>query len=91
MPYHVYIIQSLHDASYYKGYSENPFTRLEQHNNGESKYTSYKKPWKLVFMQSYKTKREALTREKALKKYSHAQVRQLIDSDINELDAGSVG
>jgi putative endonuclease len=44
----VYIIQSLIDHSYYKGYSSNPYDRLEQHNNKLSTYTSTKCPWRLV-------------------------------------------
>ena len=91
MPYSVYIIKSLKDASYYKGYSENPLFRLAQHNAGESKYTSSKTPWQLVFIQSYHTKREALMREKVLKKYSHAQIAQLLASSLNEIGKWTVG
>jgi putative endonuclease len=86
MPYYVYILQSLKDGSYYKGYSENPFVRLQQHNAGESRYTSFKTPWKLVFIQSYDSKSAALIREKVLKKYSHSQIQQLLLSKLNELD-----
>ncbi len=85
MPYYVYIIQSGKDASYYKGYSEHPFLRLQQHNNKESHYTSDKVPWHLIFIQSFFTKREALIRERVLKKYSHNQIEKLIVSNLNEL------
>jgi putative endonuclease len=44
MPFYVYIIQSKKDNSFYKGFSENPYQRLDQHNNGESHYTSSKIP-----------------------------------------------
>jgi putative endonuclease len=91
MPYYVYIIQSLQDASYYKGYSEQPLLRLQQHNNRESTYTASKIPWTLVFIQSYPTKREALIREKGLKKYSRLQLQQLISSHLNEWKQGFAG
>lgn len=71
MPCYVYIIQSQVDNSYYKGFTENLATRLLQHNNGDSQYTSAKLPWKLVYVEELPTKREALIREKVLKKYSH--------------------
>ena len=60
MKFFVYIIQSLVDNSYYKGFSLDPYSRLDQHNLGESNYTSNKVPWKLVCLLSFDTKREAL-------------------------------
>ncbi len=81
----VYIIYTEKHDKYYRGYSINPFRRLEQHNNGESKYTSNYAPWRLVYIQSYESKAEALKREKALKKYSKYQLKDLIRSTLNEL------
>jgi len=78
MAYYVYIIQSLIDGSYYKGFSEQPAIRLLQHNNGESSYTSAKMPWQLVYVEECLSKRDALIRERVLKKYSHAQIRKLV-------------
>jgi putative endonuclease len=74
MPFYVYIIQSGKDQSFYKGFSEQPLIRLLQHNNGECNYTSLKLPWRLIYVEELLTKKEALIREKALKKYSHAQI-----------------
>ena len=81
--WYVYIIKSQVDGSYYKGFSENPSTRLEQHNNKESTYTSAKVPWELMYIEELFSKREALIREKALKKYSHEQILRLIASAKN--------
>lgn len=67
MKFYVYIIQSSLDNSYYKGFSLDPYSRLEQHNLGESSYTSNKIPWKLVCILSFDTKKEALVKEKKLK------------------------
>ncbi|HQS04829.1 MAG: hypothetical protein B7X86_03925 [Sphingobacteriales bacterium 17-39-43] len=83
MAYYVYILKSLSDQSYYKGFTENPIIRLEQHNNAESKYTSSKIPWKLVYLECFEQKKDALIREKRLKKYSHQQIEQLISSGKN--------
>ena len=85
MRYCVYIIRSSIDKSYYRGFSENPLLRLQQHNNGESKYTSGKMPWQLVFIQSFNVKSDALKREQALKKYDLSRLERLIASPLNEL------
>ena len=85
MAFYVYIIQSQVDKSYYKGFSENPPKRLLQHNNGDCIYTSRKTPWALVFVEELSTKREALIREKVLKKYAHSQVQKLILTEKNIL------
>ncbi|MES2680628.1 MAG: GIY-YIG nuclease family protein [Bacteroidota bacterium] len=84
MPFYVYIIQSRKDNSYYKGFTEDYFERLIQHNDGLSTYTSRKTPWNLVYLELYDLKREALVREKKLKKYSHDQIQNLILSPGNK-------
>ena len=86
MTFYVYILQSLSDFSFYRGYTEDPIVRLQRHNNGESEYTSRKVPWKLVHLEYYASKREALIREKSLKKYSQRQIAELIASTRNRLD-----
>jgi putative endonuclease len=83
--FYVYIIKSTQDGTYYKGFSENPPERLRQHNEGLSRYTSQKKPWCLVFIQAFPTKKEALIREKKLKKFNHKSIDVLIHSALNQL------
>jgi len=83
MSYFVYIIQSDRDSSYYKGFSEIPVARLSQHNSGERSFTSAKTPWRLVHVEEQPSKKDALIREKALKKYSHTQILRLIESSKN--------
>ncbi len=67
MKFHVYILQSDADSSYYIGHTSNLESRLESHNKGESCYTSKKMPWKLVYCETYPTKSEAMRRERFLK------------------------
>ena len=86
MSYFVYIIKSEVDGTYYKGFSEDPQQRILQHNNGDSKYTSLKIPWQLIYVEELPTKRDALIREKVLKKYSHRQIDQLIVFGKNLVD-----
>ena len=85
MSFYVYIIQSELDSSFYKGFSENPLQRLEQHNNGESHYTSLKRPWKLVYIEELSDKRSALIRERNLKKATIQRLSEIIKSNKNIL------
>ena len=85
MPFFVYILQSEVDHSFYKGFTENPNERLLQHNNGESSYTSSKIPWKMVYLEELSSKREALIREKYLKKLERSRIELLIDCPKNKL------
>jgi len=62
--YYVYILESLSNGDYYKGSTENYLKRFEEHNRGESQYTRSQCPWKLIFVQVFTTKTEALKREK---------------------------
>jgi len=68
MSYFTYILQSEIDQSFYIGYTANIQKRLEDHNNGKSKYTKRKIPWKLVYLETFELKREAIIREKELKR-----------------------
>jgi len=67
MPFHVYIIQSDVDSSLYVGHTINIDDRLLRHNQGRSKYTKPKRPWKLVFFELFDTRALAMQRERELK------------------------
>ncbi len=84
--YYVYIIYSIKYDKYYKGFSENPKKRLETHNDGKSRYTKLFIPWKLVYVEEFTDKRQALKREKGLKKYSKSQILELLSSQKNILE-----
>jgi len=81
MVYFVYILQSDLDDSYYIGYTSDLERRLIDHNDGRSRYTSKKVPWKLVYTESYNSKSEALKRERFLKKQRNREFyRKLIET-----------
>ena len=65
--YYVYIIQSKKDSSFYIGFTGNLQRRLEEHNQGKSRYTRTKLPWALVYSEKFDSKSEALKRERFLK------------------------
>ena len=78
MPFYVYIIQSQVDESFYKGFSEDPCKRLIQHNQGETFSTQRLVPWKLVYVESLQSKKEALVRERNLKKATRERIMALL-------------
>ena len=67
------------DFSFYVGQSNDLDYRVSKHNNGFSKYTSSKTPWRLVYFEMFETRKEALQREKEIKRMkSNKYILQLI-------------
>jgi putative endonuclease len=66
--YKVYVIYSKKAGKYYTGQTEDLKRRLNEHNEGtHGKYTKNKGPWELLYFEEFKTREEALRREKYLK------------------------
>ena len=84
--YYVYMLESFLDGDLYKGSTENYLKRLDEHNNGNSQFTRSKRPWKLVFVQEFHTKAEALIQEKKLKRCNKKYLFWLIAQPINMLN-----
>jgi putative endonuclease len=74
----VYILECS-DGTYYTGYTNEISQRLRKHEEGKgAKYTRGRGPLKLVFMQSFQTKQEAMRMEFAVKKLSRAEKERII-------------
>jgi len=84
--YYVYIIESEQSGIFYKGSTSNYINRLAQHNEDINAYTKGKGPWKLVFVQQFETKTEALLKEKKLKRCNKEYLRWLINQPENILN-----
>ncbi|MFX1487407.1 MAG: GIY-YIG nuclease family protein [Promethearchaeota archaeon] len=67
MPFYIYIIQSEKDGSYYIGSTRDLHDRLERHNQGRSKYTKPKLPWKLIYHEKHTDRSTAMKKEKEIK------------------------
>ena len=81
--YFAYIIQSEVDGTFYKGFTTDIIARLKRHNEGRSRYTSRKIPWKLVYLEKCESKTAGLVRENQLKKYNPKYILWLIKQPIN--------
>ncbi len=63
LPYYVYILFSQKDHLLYIGYSSNLEKRINDHNNGSTKSTAFRRPLQLIFCEGYLYKEDALKRE----------------------------
>ena len=67
MEYFVYVLESEKDGRLYKGQTNDIEKRVKEHNFGKTKSTKGYSPWKLVYFEKYKTREEAVLREKYFK------------------------
>ncbi len=67
MSYYVYILRSQKSGKTYVGQTSNLEQRLQAHNTGMSPYTKGRGPWEIVFFEEFKTRSEAMQREKYFK------------------------
>ena len=65
--YQVYVLQN-RERRFYIGLSEDVQARLEQHNQGTSKWTRSRGPWNVVWTSSQMTLSEARKLENLLKR-----------------------
>ena len=76
--HHVYIVRCA-DGSLYTGYARDPARRVAIHNSGRgARYTSGRRPVRLVYLESFRTIGEALKREYQLKRWPRRKKQALI-------------
>jgi putative endonuclease len=76
--YYVYILFSQRLDIFYKGITQYPEKRLFEHNNDLSRFTAGKGPWDLVYLEERSSKKDALLREKVVKKLNRRSIQLLI-------------
>ncbi len=77
--YHYVYMLRCTDNTLYSGYTTNPQKREEVHNLGKgAKYTRIRLPVKMVYLERYEDKSDALKREYALKQLTKKQKEELI-------------
>lgn len=81
MAFYVYILQCL-DGSFYTGYTKDVEARTKQHQTGKgARYTKAHRPQRLAYVEEYDCRGVAMKREREIKKLSHRQKQDLIDSN----------
>ena len=80
MHYYVYIIQCKGN-SFYTGYTKNVNSRFRLHKKGKAaRYTKMHPPKKLIHVEEFNSRAEAMRREKRIKKLTHLQKLKLAHS-----------
>jgi putative endonuclease len=80
MSCYCYILQCS-DGTFYTGWTTDPERRVAQHNKGiGAKYTSIRRPVKLVYLEPHPNRTEAMKRELEIKKMKREQKSRLIES-----------
>ena len=84
-PFYTYILQCA-DNSYYVGHTDNIDARISAHEMGTMPcYTTTRLPVKVVFIQDFATRGEAIAMERRVKGWSRKKKEALIKEDWNEL------
>ncbi|MHA1738848.1 MAG: GIY-YIG nuclease family protein [Candidatus Heimdallarchaeota archaeon] len=81
MKYFVYMVTCA-DGTLYTGYTSNISQRINQHNSAKSgaKYTRKRRPVKLSYYEILSSQRDAMRREREIKKLTRNQKLNLICS-----------
>ena len=84
--FYVYVLKSNKDDKLYIGYTNNLRRRVSEHNNGKNFSTKNRGTFSLVYYESYKSQKDATTREKQLKKFksSYGQLKKRILNSLHE-------
>jgi putative endonuclease len=84
MTCYCYILECA-DGTFYTGWTTDPERRVSQHNKGVgAKYTSARRPVKLVYLEAQPTRREAMKREIVIKKMRRVGKKMLIENKVNK-------
>lgn len=77
--YYAYILRSLKDDNFYTGYTSNLKRRLARHNGGWVRSTKARRPFELIYWEQFKTRSDAMKRERKLKSLKRAEKLKLIE------------
>ena len=76
--YYAYLLRSLKDGKFYAGHTADLRKRLARHDRGLVRSTKGRRPFKLVYWEAFKTRGEAMGRERELKSLRRAGKLKLI-------------
>lgn len=65
--FYVYVLRSIKDEKLYSGYTADLKSRFNYHNEGKVEATKHRRPFKLIYYESYLHQQDATTREKFFK------------------------
>ncbi len=81
--YYVYVLLSLKDGKFYTGYTENLDRRIEEHTNGVTASTKFRRPFELIYYEASRNRSDALHRERYLKTtYGKRYINSRLKNDL---------
>ena len=90
--YHIYIFRSDKDRKLYTGYTTDIQQRIIDHNRGHVPSTKNRRPLKLVFLESYANKDDAVRRETYLKTSAGKKaIKFMLRTTLAENSSGILG
>jgi putative endonuclease len=82
--YYVYILQSEKDLNFYIGCTNNLKLRFRQHNEGKTRSTKSRVPFKLIYYEALLDKHDAFSREQWLKTgWGNRQIKIILKNYLN--------
>ena len=73
--YYVYVLKSEKTDKLYIGFTKDITMRIKQHNLQESRATKAFTPYNLIYFEGYRSKADAMKREKNIKYFGQAYRR----------------
>jgi putative endonuclease len=71
--------------NFYTGYTKNLDSRMQLHMKGKAaRYTRMHKPQRIVYVEEFGSRAEAMKREKCIKKLNHSQKTALTKAKVNK-------
>ncbi|MDI6883336.1 MAG: GIY-YIG nuclease family protein [Patescibacteria group bacterium] len=86
--FYLYIIKSKKDRNLYIGITPNLRKRFREHNASELKSTRYRRPFTLVYYESYYSFEDTKEREKKLKQFknTYTELKKRISHSLAEIE-----
>ena len=83
--FYVYVLKSIKDNNLYLGFTNNLERRIKEHNRGFVSSTKFRKPFELIYVEGYKSEKDARNRENNLKLHSRAfaQLKKRIETSLS--------
>jgi putative endonuclease len=78
MPYYVYVLLCK-DGAFYTGYTRNVESRFRLHKKGKgARYLKTHPPKKVVYVEEFETRSQAMKRERQIKHLTHDEKKKLV-------------
>jgi putative endonuclease len=87
--YYVYILESIPTGRFYVGSTQDIENRLRKHNAGHSAATKGYRPWRLLHVEEFASRGDALRREYEIKRFkSREYIASLLDENACPVTTG---